>query len=104
LDELHVLDGMEEERALCNEEKLRKERVISDLGRVNLLEETSWRQKSRTLWLREGDKCLKFFYQVANSNRGNNSIELLLVNGSITSDQTQIMDHIAQFYDRLFTK
>jgi hypothetical protein len=26
-----VLDGLEEERALCDEEKLRKDKVISDL-------------------------------------------------------------------------
>jgi hypothetical protein len=37
------------------------------------------------LWLREGEKCTKFFHQVANSNRRNNSIESLLVNGSAFS-------------------
>jgi hypothetical protein len=25
------------------------------------MEEVSWRQKSRALWLREGDKCMSFF-------------------------------------------
>jgi hypothetical protein len=46
-------------------------------------EEISWRQKSRALWLKGGDKCTKFFHRVANSNRRSNSIESLSVNGSI---------------------
>jgi soluble P-type ATPase len=61
LDDLHVFDGLEEERALCEEEKLRKHKIINDLERVTTLEEISWGQKSRALWLREGDKCPKFF-------------------------------------------
>jgi len=97
LDELHVLDGLEEERALCEEEELRKEKIIGDLERATTLEEVSWRQKSMALWLR-GDKCTKFFHQVANSNRRNNSIESILVNGTITSNQSVIRDHIVHFY------
>lgn len=85
------------ETVLCEEEKLRKDKAISDLERVVILEEMSWSQKLRALWLSEGDKCTKFFYRVANSNRRNNSIESLLVNGSVTSDQTELKDHIMQF-------
>jgi soluble P-type ATPase len=45
LDELPVLSGLEKERALYDEEKFRKEKVISDL------EWASWRQKlRRALW------------------------------------------------------
>jgi hypothetical protein len=52
-----------------------------------LQEEVNWRQKSRVLWLKEGDKCTKFFHRIANLNRRSNAIESLLVNGSISSDQ-----------------
>lgn len=56
---------------------MRKAIVTNELERTTLLEEASWRQKSRALGLREVDKCTKFFHQVANSNRRNNSIEQL---------------------------
>lgn len=45
LDELLVLNGLEGERALFVEEKLRKHKVISDLERASLFEEMNWRQK-----------------------------------------------------------
>lgn len=41
------------------------------------MEEFSCRQKSMALWLKEGDKCTKFFHRMANSNRRNTSIEAL---------------------------
>jgi hypothetical protein len=74
------------------------------LEKATLLEEISWRQKSRALWLKEGDKCTKFFHRVANSNRRNNSIEALSVNGSVSSDQSAIREHIVQYYDSLFSE
>jgi hypothetical protein len=42
LEELQVLDGLEEERAFCVE-KFRKEKVVSDLERVTLSKEVTWR-------------------------------------------------------------
>lgn len=37
-------------------------------------EEMFWRLKSRALWLREGDRNTKFFYNFANARREKNSI------------------------------
>jgi len=47
---------LEEGRALGGEELLKKAEVIKELERCILMEEVSWRQKSRVLWLKEGDK------------------------------------------------
>jgi hypothetical protein len=49
-------------------------------------------------WLKEGDKCTKFFNQVASANRRNNSIESLMVNGSPTSDPASIGEHVVNYY------
>jgi len=90
LEDLRTLDRLEEEREVDPEEDpeelLRKNSIASDLERIILQEEISWRQKSRAIWLKEGDKCTNFFHQIANSNRRSNSVESLSVNGSVTSD------------------
>jgi hypothetical protein len=104
LEDLCMLDRLEEERCLDSNELLRKNLIASDLERIILQEEISWRQKSRVLWLKEGDKCTKFFHRIANSNRRSNSIECLSVNGSVTSAQPAIKDHIVQFYESLFSE
>jgi hypothetical protein len=41
---------------------------------------------------------------VANANRRNNSIESLIVDGTPTSDSTNIRDHIVTFYESLFSE
>jgi len=103
LEELHVLDSLGEERALDDEEKLRKTYAIGEVEKVTLMKEISWRQKSRVLWLKDGDKRTKFFHQEANSNRRDNFIESLSVNGSVSFNQSAIRDHIVHFYDSLFS-
>jgi hypothetical protein len=102
--ELELLDNYEEGRGLSEEEKERRRGLATDLEASLLQEEICWRQKSRVRWLKEGDKCTKFFHQVANANRRNNTIESLSVNGSPTSDPTIIINHIVNFYESLFSE
>ena len=95
---------MEDRRPLGVEEKVKKIQVEADYEKLLLTEEISWRQKSRALWLKEGDKNSNFFHRLANSNRRTNSISQLSINGELTSGQDTICDHIAQFYEHLFMK
>ena len=68
-------DNIEKERELSLEEF--EERVIArdDYKRWSLLEEVSWRQKSRELWLKEGDRNISFFHKMANSHKRRNAIK-----------------------------
>jgi hypothetical protein len=102
--EVEELDRLGEVRRLTEEEKERRRVLVADLEASLLQEEISWRQKSRVRWLKEGDKCTKFFHQVASANRRNNSIESLMVNGSPTSDPTSIGNHVVNYYKSLFSE
>ena len=73
------------------------------IEKFTLLEEISWRRKSRVLYLREADFNTRFFFlKMANSNRRNNSIESLMVNGSLSSDQDMVADCISQIFMDLY--
>ena len=96
-NDLNTLDSKEERVSLSVDEKRDKERICLEIERTALLEEISWRQKSRVLWLREGDSNMKFFHQMANSNRKNNSIGSLNIDVVLTSDQEIIEEGIVRF-------
>ena len=100
--ELVELDTMADLRPLTGEELQKKALIVADLERTSLFEEISWRQKSRALWLREGDKNTKFFHRLANSNRRYNSISSLSINGVLSTDSDTISECITNFYSHLF--
>nr|XP_023894571.1 uncharacterized protein LOC112006527 [Quercus suber] len=75
---LNVLDAKEKTHGLTAEEKSVQVNLHTEIEKLTLLEEISWRQKSRVLHLKEGDANTKFFHRMANSNRKNNGIESLM--------------------------
>ena len=101
--DLVELDSMAEGRSLTVNEKLHKARIVEGLEKMALLEEISWRQKSRAIWLKEGDKNTKFFHKLANSHHRYNSISSLLINGEMSTDQNSIADNITHFYTNLYS-
>ena len=99
--DLRGLETVEESRILTVEEKLDKERIRGELEKMTL-EEISWRQKSRVFCIKEGDRNTKFFHRIANSHRRFNSIDKLMVDGVMSSDEGSIAEGITQFYRRLY--
>ena len=54
--------------------------------------------------LKEGDTNTKFLHRMANSNRKNNGIESLMVNGTLSSNEGMIADCITQFFMNLYSE
>lgn len=67
-------------------------------------EETLWRQHSRALWLKEGDRNTSYFHQKASWRPKKNRILSIQDNGQTVSDEEQIGKITNGFYTNLFTK
>ena len=61
----------------------REERMVAieDFKKWVIMEEISWRQKSREIWLKEGDRNIGLFHKMANSCRKRNNIDRIHIGG-----------------------
>ena len=74
LFELLGLDVREDLLGLSQVEQTRRIQIKTEIAHLPSLEEISWRQKSRILFVKEGDNNTHFFHWVANSHRRINHI------------------------------
>ena len=80
-------------------------RVVRELDEVLLREEIMWRQRSRTTWLKEGDKNTKYFQRKATWRRKKNTITRLKDgNGQWVEDKDGIQQMTTRFFKDLYTK
>ena len=100
--DFNVLEVIEEVCVLTAEERRENDRIHGELEKSTLLEEIYWRQKSRALFLKEGDRNTKFFDHIANSHRRCNTIDRLMVEGELSTDQGIIEGCITHFYRKLY--
>ena len=69
-------------RLLSMEELEARKEANADFEKWALMKEISWRQKSREVWLREGDRNTGFFHKMANSHRRRNCLSKIKINGT----------------------
>ncbi|RVX21573.1 hypothetical protein CK203_002338 [Vitis vinifera] len=69
LSQVDFWDKMELSRTLSVQEVDARRGAKEDFKKWALMEEISWRQKSREVWLRERDRNTKFFHKMANAHR-----------------------------------
>ena len=56
LTKVAVWDNIESKRPLSSEEWEARSTTMEDFKKWLVMEETSWRKKSREIWVKEGDK------------------------------------------------
>ncbi|XP_059658879.1 uncharacterized protein LOC132305222 [Cornus florida] len=83
---------------------LSKSVLLGDFAEIATMEEISWRQKSRALWLKEGGCNTKFFHRLANAHRRYNNIGRIRVNGLELRKEDEVRGGIVSFYQQLYTE
>lgn len=81
---------------------LKERNLIDELQRVLLQEELLWLQKSRTDWIRDGERKTKFYHLTTMVRRNRNRVSRLLVEGTWVYDQGSLKSHVRQFFFSLF--
>ena len=64
------------------------------------MEEMSWRQKSKELWLKEVDRNTRFFHQMANTHQRINHISRIKVNGSWVTKEEDIKEAVGNIFKK----
>ena len=84
LGKVSFWDDQERQRALNEQELEARKEARAEFKKWAIMEEISWRQKSKETWLKEGDKNTGFFHKMANSNSRRNCLKKLksMVTGS----------------------
>lgn len=78
-----------------------KNRLLSKYHEIISIEETFWRQRSRALYLKEGEKNAQFFHMTALKHRVANMISSLSSNRGILSDKDEIRKEAVNLFSNL---
>ena len=98
LQQVEYWDRMECERSLTEEELACKKETKEGYAKWVDLEETHWRQASRELWLKEGDRNTSYFHRMASAHRRANYMDRIKINGVRLSGDQEVREGVANAY------
>ncbi|CAL1375754.1 unnamed protein product [Linum trigynum] len=104
IKKISEIDLLEEAGPILESQFIARSLWRCELDKILLMEEISWRQKSRELWIKVGDKNSGFFHRMANFNRRRNTIQLLKVDNEVISDGEAIKQVFIQHFQSRFSE
>ena len=103
LSRISFWDDLEKEKELSLEEAEEREKARDDYRKWFEMEEVSWRQKSREIWLKEGDRNIGFFHRMVNSHRRRNSIRSISINGRRLVKEPKVKEGLVGAFQSLLS-
>ena len=85
-------DDLEKERELGLKEIEDRAKAKEEFKSWAVLEEISWRQKSRETWLKEGDRNTGFFHRMANAHRRRSCFQSISINDRRLDKEAKIKE------------
>ena len=103
LEKVDFWDAQEKLCPLSMEELEARKEAKGDFEKWTLMKEVSWRQKSREVWLREGDRNTGFFHKMANSHKRRNYLSKIKINGTWLTEEQEINGRVVGAFKDLLT-
>ena len=103
LSQVDFWDKMELSRTLSVQEVDARRGAKEDFKKWALMEEISWRQKSREVWLREGDRNTKFFHKMANAHRRGNMLSRIKINGVWLTKENEVKEGVVNEFKAMLS-
>ncbi|RVW40176.1 LINE-1 retrotransposable element ORF2 protein [Vitis vinifera] len=103
LEQMEYWDAKEKINRLSLEELEARNEAREEYKKWVLLEEITWRQKSREVWLKEDDRNTGFFHKMANAHRRRNNVDKIKINRAWLTEENDIREGICigdSFYGR----
>ncbi|RVW21251.1 putative ribonuclease H protein [Vitis vinifera] len=104
LHQLDFWDRVESERILSMEEAELKKEAKDSFKKWVLLEEAHWRQHSREIWLKDGDRNTGFFHRMASAHRRNNAMDRIKVNGEWLVEEQEVREGVVNSFQQLLSE
>ena len=100
LQQVEYWDRVKGERSLTVEELACKKQANEGYAKWVDLEETHWRQASRELWLKEGDRNTVYFYRMASAHRRANYMDKIKTNGVKLTEEQEIREWVVNVFQQ----
>ena len=102
LEKLNYWDSLERLGALSKEDRSSQRITKDEFSHCVILEEISWRQKSRALWLKKGYNNTKFFHRMTNARKRGNFISSMTIRGVRLDNEEELKEGIGSYFKSLF--
>ncbi|XP_074267156.1 uncharacterized protein LOC141590463 [Silene latifolia] len=82
----------------------KRKKIVAKIGDLSRQEELYWRQRSRALWLKDGDRYTKFFHNKAGERKRKNFIGILIDDAGVERVGGEAVSKVANdYFVELFT-